>query len=93
MPIHLPASTAHRTQGLKYVFTIIPEEELLSMLYGRELNLRKRVEQIVTESKTSLKELQTQHDKLSDWAKLKAANGSRRMTNVSEGDFPGVSNA
>lgn len=64
------ATAAHRTQGLKFVFTIIPEEELLSMLYGRELNLRKRVEQIVTECKTSLKELQAQHEKLGDWATL-----------------------
>ena len=57
-------ATAHRSQGLKFVFTIIPEEELLSMLYGRELNLRKRVEQIISESKATLKELQNQHEKL-----------------------------
>jgi hypothetical protein len=50
----LAAGTAHRSQGLKYTFTIIPEEELLSMLYGRELGLRKRMEQIVSESKASL---------------------------------------
>ena len=42
------------------------------MLYGRELNLRKRVEQIVAECKTSLKELQTQNEKLGDWATLKS---------------------
>lgn len=58
--------TAHRTLGLRFVFTIIPEEELLSMLYGRELNLRKRVEQIISESKAALKELQIQRDKLTD---------------------------
>jgi hypothetical protein len=59
-----PADTFHRSQGLKFAFVIIPEEELLSMLYGRELNLRKRVEQIISESKTTLSELQNQHDKL-----------------------------
>lgn len=69
-----PSSTAHKAQGLKYIFTIIPEEELLSMLYARELNLRKRVEQILSESKASLKELQTQHDKLAELSALKAAN-------------------
>ena len=58
------AMTTHRSQGLKFSFTIIPEEELLSMLYGRELNLRKRVEQIISESKATLKELQTQHERL-----------------------------
>ena len=59
-------SFAHRATGLKFVLTIIPEEELLSMLYGRELNLRKRIEQIIAESKVTLKELQTQHDALKD---------------------------
>ncbi len=71
-----PSTNAHRAQGLKFVFTIIPEEELLSMLYGRELNLRKRVEQIVSESKASLKELQTQHEKLAEAGTLKSAPGS-----------------
>ena len=65
---------AHRSQGLKFVFTIISEEELLSMLYGRELGLRKRMEQIVSESKSTLKEMQSQHDKLSEWNQFKAAN-------------------
>ena len=59
-------SFAHRATGLKFVLTIIPEEELLSMLYGRELNLRKRIEQIIAESKITLKELQTQHDLLKE---------------------------
>src|SRR5262249_37659984 len=72
--IQSASGPAHYAQGLKYVFTIIPEEELLSMLYGRELNLRKRVEQIISECKASLKELQTQHDKLGEWARLKSDN-------------------
>src|SRR4029078_10793171 len=46
---------AHRSQGVKFVLTIIPDEELLSMLYARELGLRKRMEQIVSESKLTLK--------------------------------------
>jgi len=82
------SSTAHRAQGMKYVFTIIPEEELLSMLYGRELNLRKRMEQIVSECKTALTELQTQHDKLPEWTKLKSENVSaeeERMKTILSG--------
>ncbi len=66
------APAAHRSLGLKFVFTIIPEEELLSMLYGRELNLRKRVEQIIAESKATLKELETQHEKLVESNRLKS---------------------
>ncbi len=42
---------AHRALGQKYVFTIVSEEELLSMLYVREINIRKRFEQIITEMK------------------------------------------
>ena len=42
---------AHRALGQKYVFNIVSEEELLSMLYAREINIRKRFEQIITEMK------------------------------------------
>ncbi|MBI1349025.1 hypothetical protein GC163_22365 [bacterium] len=35
----------------KFVFTIVSVEELLSLLYAKELNLRKRFEQILTELK------------------------------------------
>lgn len=45
--------TAHRALGQKYVFNIVSEEELLSMLYVREINIRKRFEQIITEMKQS----------------------------------------
>jgi len=44
---------AHRALGQKYVFNIVSEEELLSMLYVREINIRKRFEQIITEMKQS----------------------------------------
>ena len=67
-------STAHRSQGLKFVFTIIPEEELLSMLYGRELNLRKRVEQIISECKSTLKELLTQQERFGEISPKSAAD-------------------
>ncbi len=70
----LNTEAAHRSQGLKFVFTIIPEEELLTMLYGRELNLRKRMEQIISEGKTTLKELQTQFEKLKESNRQKSEN-------------------
>ena len=80
------STTAHRSQGLKFVFVIIPEEELLSMLYGRELNLRKRVEQIISESKTTLTELQNQHDKLSKPASSTQGVGGGGATNSAPAD-------
>lgn len=57
---------AHRAYGMKYVFTIVSEEELLSMLYAREINIRKRFEQIITELKQTRAELTTQREKLSE---------------------------
>jgi hypothetical protein len=62
---------AHRANGLKYVFTIVSEEELLSMLYGREINIRKRFEQIIVELKQARQELKVQRDKADEAAKLK----------------------
>jgi len=48
---------AHRALGQKYVFNIVSEEELLSMLYLREINIRKRFEQIITEMKQTRNDL------------------------------------
>ena len=42
-------SGPHFSQGEKYNFTIVSDEELLSQLYARELNLRQRFEQILIE--------------------------------------------
>lgn len=82
------AGMAHRAQGLKYVFTIIPDEELLSMLVARELGLRKRMEQIVSECKTSQKDLQTQQAKLTELKQLQA-NGvnsdDERIKTINQG--------
>ena len=85
-------ATAHRSQGLKFVFVIIPEEELLSMLYGRELNLRKRVEQIISETKATLKELQIQHTKLTGPATQTQVINEEGPTNglLAEGRKPSV---
>ncbi len=62
---------AHRAFGLKYVFTIVTEEELLSMLYAREINIRKRFEQIIAELKQARQELKVQREKADEAAKLK----------------------
>lgn len=79
---------AHRSQGLKYVFTIIPDEELLSMLVARELGLRKRMEQIVSECKTSQKDLQTHQTKLQELKQLQASgvnSDDERIRTINQG--------
>jgi hypothetical protein len=54
----------------KFVFTVVPVEELLSLLYAKELNLRKRFEQILTELKDLQSELATQATKADEAAGL-----------------------
>src|SRR5690606_3969525 len=41
----------------RYVFTIVSNEELLSILYGKELNLRRRFEQIIKEVEQTQQDL------------------------------------
>lgn len=62
---------AHRAYGIKYVFTIVSEEELLSTLYAREINIRKRFEQIIAEIKQARQELKIQRGKADEALKLK----------------------
>ncbi len=50
-------SGPHFAQGEKYNFQIVSDEELLSQLYARELNLRQRFEQILIEIQRSQTEL------------------------------------
>ncbi len=47
----------------KFVFNIVSVEELLSLLYAKELNLRKRFEQIVTELKSLQGDLQAHRER------------------------------
>lgn len=52
----LDGANVQRSQ--KFVFTIVSVEELLSLLYAKELNLRKRFEQILSEVKDLQKDLE-----------------------------------
>ena len=63
--------TAHRALGQKYVFNIVSEEELLSMLYVREINIRKRFEQIITEMKQTREVLKKARGQADEAAKLR----------------------
>ncbi len=64
--------TAHRALGQKYVFNIVSEEELLSMLYVREINIRKRFEQIITEMKQTREVLKKARGQADEAAKLRS---------------------
>ena len=67
---------AHRALGQKYVFNIVSEEELLSMLYVREINIRKRFEQIITEMKQTREVLGKARGQADEAASLKK-NGTK----------------
>lgn len=47
----------HQTRGERYSFKIVSNEDLLSVLYQRELNLRRQFEQILTEAKQTQTDL------------------------------------
>lgn len=47
----------NESRSQKFVFTVVPVEELLSLLYEREINLRKRFEQLLSELKDLQKDL------------------------------------
>jgi len=57
----------HFSRGNTYTFKIVGNEELLSLLYGKELNLRRRFERIIQEV------AQTQEDLILHRARVQAA--------------------
>lgn len=58
----------------KFLFTIVSVEELLSLIYDKELNLRRRFEQIITELQGLEKDLELHRGKTQDLLRLRAAN-------------------
>lgn len=62
----------HVARSQKFTFKIVSNEELLSLLYQRELNLRKRFEQIISEVKQTRADLILHRSKADDAAKLPA---------------------
>ncbi len=58
----------------KFLFTIVPVEELLSLLYAKELNLRRRFEQIIAELRELQKDLELHHSKTQELIRLRTAN-------------------
>lgn len=68
----------HETRGQKYEFTIVPVEELLSILFAKELNLRKRFEQIIAEVKGTKKDLELHREKIDQAATLREKESSEK---------------
>jgi hypothetical protein len=61
----------HTNRGEQYAFQIVSEEELLSLLYARELNLRRRFEQIISEIEGTQKDLILHRTRVEEGRKLK----------------------
>lgn len=68
----------HVSRSQKFTFKIVSNEELLSLLYQRELNLRKRFEQIISEVKQTRADLILHRSKADDAAKLSAEEKSKK---------------
>ncbi len=60
----------HLTRGERYTFKVVTNEELLSQLYQRELNLRRRFEQIISESKETQQDLIRHRARVDERARL-----------------------
>jgi len=66
----------HSARGEVFVFTIVSSEELLSQLYIKELNLRRRFEQIIKEITDARKDLVLHRARAEKAKSLKAAGPS-----------------
>ena len=68
----------HVARSQKFSFKIVSNEELLSLLYQRELNLRRRFEQIIAEVKQTRADLILHRSKADGAAKPKGGASARR---------------
>jgi hypothetical protein len=68
----------HVSRSQKFTFKIVSNEELLSLLYQRELNLRKRFEQIISEVKQTRADLILHRAKADDSVKLSADENAKK---------------
>ncbi len=64
-------SGPHRVHGETYHFEIVTDEELLSILYSKELNLRKRFEQIYKEVTQTRDDLKLRVEQLQQYQTIK----------------------
>ena len=67
----------HVARGQRFTFKVVSNEELLSVLYQRELNLRRRFEQIITEVKQARTDLILHRSKADEAAKKPAGEKAK----------------
>ncbi|MFT5322857.1 MAG: hypothetical protein ACI8P0_000700 [Planctomycetaceae bacterium] len=64
----------HRSRGERYAFKVVSNEELQSVLYQRELNLRAQFERVITETKQTQQDLILHRSRLDAKKRLLADN-------------------
>jgi hypothetical protein len=75
----------HSTRSEEYVFQIVSDEELLSLLYVKEVNLRERFEKIIAELEGVKKDLMDHRGRASDSAGRGSDSGSREKPDAKRG--------
>jgi hypothetical protein len=66
----------HSGRGERFTFQIVSADELLSILYAKELNLRKRFEQIIKEVQDTQQDLVLHRSRVAEALKLQQAAGA-----------------
>ncbi|NQV28764.1 MAG: hypothetical protein HQ518_30795 [Rhodopirellula sp.] len=79
----------HRSRGERYAFKVVSNEELQSVLYQRELNLRAQFERVITETKQTQQDLILHRSRLdakkrllADKEETEAADKAKRIREI-----------
>jgi hypothetical protein len=76
----------HSTRSEEYVFQIVSDEELLSLLYVKEVNLRERFAKIISELEGVKKDLLDHQVRANGLADRGANQSAKKANRASEGD-------
>jgi hypothetical protein len=72
----------HRARGEVFTLRVVPGEELLSRLYEKELNLRQRFEQIISETKRVRDDLKQHEDRTAEWKAARTSDEKEKKDKV-----------
>jgi hypothetical protein len=72
----------HRSRGEVFTLKVVPGEELLSRLYEKELNLRQRFEQIITETKRVRDDLKQHEERTVEWKEADKGNDKEKVRSL-----------